>query len=119
VNVAVVFDGSASSDPDGEVVRYDWDFGDGNTAMDAGPNPSNTYANTGIWVVELTVTDNDGSTAKSATQAIIGDGVNVPPTADAGGPYTGDEGVSVRFDGSGSSDPDGEVVRYDWDFGDR
>jgi PKD repeat protein len=118
VNVAVVFDGSASSDPDGEVVRYDWDFGDGNTAIDAGPNPINTYAATGIWIVELTVTDNDGSTAKSATQAIMGDGVNVPPVADAGGPYSGDEGVAVSFDGSGTSDPDGMIVSYDWDFGD-
>jgi PKD repeat protein len=118
VNVAIVFDGSASSDPDGEVVRYDWDFGDGNTAIDAGPNASNTYAATGIWVVELTVTDNDGSTAKSATQAIIGDGVNVPPIADAGGPYSGDEGVAVSFNGAGTSDPDGNIASYAWDFGD-
>jgi len=42
----------------------------------------------------------------------------VPPTADAGGPYTGDEGAPVPFDGGGSTDPDGSIVSFDWDFGD-
>ena len=42
--------------------------------------------------------------------------VNRPPVAEAGGPYTGNEGSAVTFDGNGSSDPDGDVLEYRWDF---
>jgi chitodextrinase len=43
---------------------------------------------------------------------------NEHPVCDAGGPYFGDAGVPVQFDASGSFDPDGEIVTYQWDFGD-
>ncbi len=39
-----------------------------------------------------------------------------PPVADAGGPYTVDEGSSVTFDGSGSADPNNDIVLYEWDL---
>lgn len=62
----------------------------------------------------LTVTDNDGLTDKDTTTADI----HSPPVADADGPYTGVVNEPVQFDGSGSNDPDGRIVRYRWDFGD-
>ncbi|NVL89824.1 MAG: SBBP repeat-containing protein [Desulfobacterales bacterium] len=43
---------------------------------------------------------------------------NQPPIADAGGPYAGDEGAAVTLDASGSTDPDGTIVLYEWDFDD-
>lgn len=41
-----------------------------------------------------------------------------PPLADPGGPYSGDEGSAIAFDGSGSSDPSGGALSFQWDFGD-
>jgi PKD repeat protein len=117
VGVPVTFDGSGSFDPDGDIVAYDWDFGDGTTAPDAGPTPSYTYAATGRYDLILTVTDNEGATAKQGCTVLIGDG-NLPPQADAGAPVSGVVGAAVSFDGSGSSDPDGSIVSYFWNFGD-
>ena len=45
-------------------------------------------------------------------------GLNQAPVANAGGPYVGDEGSSIIFDASGSFDPDGDSLTYEWDFGD-
>ena len=53
-----MFDGTGSSDPDGVIVAYDWDFGDGN--IGSGPNPSHTYAADGIYTVSLAVADDAG-----------------------------------------------------------
>ena len=52
----ITFDASSSSDPDGTVERYKWDFGDGNTAT--GMIVSHTYSSAGKYNVTLTVTDN-------------------------------------------------------------
>jgi YVTN family beta-propeller protein len=57
---ATTFDGSGSSDTDGTVARYDWDFGDGETLEDGGPAPTHLYAEPGTYTVTLTVTDDEG-----------------------------------------------------------
>ena len=54
------FDGSGSTDDDGSIVGYAWEFGDGATA--SGPTPQHTYAADGTFDVHLTVTDDDGAT---------------------------------------------------------
>ncbi len=56
----VAFDAAASTDSDGTVARYDWDFGDGATAPDGGSTPSHAYAKAGTYTVTLTETDNEG-----------------------------------------------------------
>jgi PKD repeat protein len=113
--VAVTFDGSASTDADGSIASYDWDFGDGSAAT--GWIVSHTYF-AGSFTVSLTVTDNSGNT-DTATLNISVAAPNVAPTAVISGPTNGTEGIAVSFDGSGSSDLDGTVVSYDWDFGDN
>jgi PKD repeat protein len=62
------FNGSASNDPDGSIVSYAWNFGDGTTGT--GVSPSKTYSSSGTRTVTLTVTDNGnatGSTSQSVT----------------------------------------------------
>ena len=62
------FNGSASNDPDGSIVSYAWNFGDGTTG--SGVSPSKTYSSSGTRTVTLTVTDNGnatGSTSQSVT----------------------------------------------------
>ena len=65
---ATAFDGSSSSDRDGTVARFDWNFGDGSTASNGGPRPTHIYANPGTYNVTLKVTDDEGcSTAQTYT----------------------------------------------------
>ncbi len=111
------FNGAGSSDPDGNVVSYKWDFGDGSTMQL--PANTHTYAEPGTYVVTLTVTDNEGlSSSENATVAIQSPQGNRPPTANAGGPYYAGLGKPIQFDGSGSKDPDGSLESFVWDFGD-
>ncbi len=64
----VAFDASGSSDTDGAIARYDWDFGDGATLPDGGPTHTHTYADPGTYTARLTVTDELGcSTARVFT----------------------------------------------------
>jgi PKD repeat protein len=63
----LAFDASNSSDVDGTIVSYLWDFGDGNTAM--GLTATHAYADTGTFLVTLTVTDDDGASS-STTQSV-------------------------------------------------
>ncbi len=115
---AVQLDGSASFDPDGNVASYAWNFGDGNTG--SGATPNHTYAAMGNYTASLVVTDDQGasSTASTAQVTISEPLVNLPPVAEPGGPYSGDTGAPVQFDGSGSTDPNGDAIGYAWDFGD-
>jgi PKD repeat protein len=110
----VTFDGSGSVDPDGTILSYDWDFGDGNTGT--GVSPTHVYASIGAYTVSLSVTDNDGATDSATTAADITEVINTPPVADPNGPYSEIPFSPVSFDGSGSFDSDGTIVSYDWDF---
>ncbi len=76
---AVAFDGSGSSDPDGDALTFAWDFGDQDTGT--GPTPSHTYADNGSYTVSLTVTDPSGASHTDQTTATI---ANVAPTVSAG-----------------------------------
>lgn len=106
----VTFDASASQ---GNLSAYDWTFGDGGTA--AGVVVTHAYASPGSYDITLTVTDNS-SLNDSETQVLR---VNAPPTASfvADPPQTV-LASPVTFNASTSSDPDGTIAAFAWDFGD-
>jgi len=108
----VAFDGSQSSDEDGTIVSYGWDFGDGGTG--SGVTVTHTYNEPGNYQVTLTVTDDDGTQDTCDKEIVIKK--NKKP--DSKIEYSLLEENIVAFDGSSSSDEDGTIVSYDWDFGD-
>ncbi len=68
-DLACNFDGSGSSDTDGNIVSYAWDFGDGNSG--SGITVSHSYAAAGTYTVSLTVTDNEGATDTSSQSVTV------------------------------------------------
>src|SRR6185295_9759118 len=58
----------------------------------------------------------DGSLSDDKTFLVTVNNVNRAPVADAGDPYSGTVGVAVNFNGTGSSDPDGDALTFAWDF---
>lgn len=111
---ALALDGSGSGDADGTITDYAWDCeNDGSIDVSSSSPTGSTcaYAAVGSYTINLVVTDDDGDTASATASVSVG---NAPPTADAGGPYAGDEGSAVPLDGSASSDV-GSVVQWEWD----
>ena len=101
----------ASSDSDGSIAAYAWDFGDGTSST--ARNPSHTYAAGGIYSVTLTVTDDDGASSV-ATADVTVVAPNRPPVADFG---VSCNGLTCSFNDA-SSDSDGDIVAWAWEFGD-
>ena len=113
----VTFDPTGSIDPDGTIVSYAWDLGDGTTSTES--NPSHTYSSAGVYTAELTVTDDDGATDTATATVTVTASVNAVPVAVVTADVTqGPAPLEVTFDGSGSADTDGTIVSYEWDLGD-
>jgi len=110
----VALDGSSSSDVDGSIATYAWTFGDGGEG--SGALAEHIYNTAGTFEVALTVTDDDGASDTAALQIVIDD--NEAPVALITAPAAAAIGENARFDGAGSSDADGTVSSFTWDFGD-
>lgn len=113
INDLTVYFIDASSDQDGNIVSYLWDFGDGNQSSLA--SPDHTYGATGTYTAKLTVIDDRGASNTSSLQvAVIDSGVNQVPTASF---IFNTQGREVNFIDQ-SLDNDGQVVSWSWEFGD-
>jgi PKD repeat protein len=80
IGVPIDFTSAGSSDPDGTIASYAWDFGDGTTGT--GASPSKAYATVGTYTVTLTVTDDKGASATAQAQVTVTSGGTggPPPT---------------------------------------
>src|SRR5205823_6028194 len=116
--LSVTADASASSDPDGTIASYRFDFGDGTVVgPQSSPTATHTYA-AGTWTCRVVVTDNGGATG-TASATVTATAANQPPVARLTvTPSSGPAPLSVTADASASSDPDGTIASYRFDFGD-
>ena len=115
----VTLNGNASSDPEGETLTHSWTqtagpdvtFDDNTTATSTFTAPQ-LLTDTDL-VFSLTVTDSVGLT-DTDTVTITVVAINAPPIANAGEDQTVDNGATVTLNGGASSDPDGDVLSYQW-----
>src|SRR5439155_620870 len=101
-----------STDPDGTLVAWNWTSSDGATSTEQNP-PTYTYAQPGTYTVTLAVTDNVGATNSTQQNVTVG-AANQPPVA---GFTPSCSALTCTFT-STSSDPDGSIAGYSWNFGD-
>lgn len=111
----VNFSAAASYDDDNDLLKYFWEFGDGESSE--GLSVTNVYTKGGVYEVVLKVVDNTGLPCNYSIDKTIVTVVE-SPVAYAGNDITACTNSEVVFDGSGSTDSDGIVNSYSWDFGD-
>jgi PKD repeat protein len=115
VGETVFFNGTVSSAGTGHsIVRYDWNFGDGNRR--SGSNVSHVYSVAGTYNVMLTVTDEVGQTAQAVKTVSIG---GSPATAVfTYSPTDPTVGTTLNFNASASKgEGTNTITSYAWDFG--
>jgi len=126
--LVVTFNAVDSTDPDGTIVSYAWDFGDGDT--DAGETVQHAFVattETEIFTVTLTVTDDGGAQAVAEQSIEVRAGEGDATDAGEGLPvarfdvdaFIGVAPVAVTFDAADSTAGTGTIIAYDWDFGDE
>jgi len=113
----VGFDASASRDSDGRIVTFFWDLdGDGTFEQETEvPTAVRTYDDDGRYLARVRVVDDDG--AEATSDDLLIDVANRPPSASFAAAAVAFDGDAVAFV-STAADPDGEVVRWSWMFGD-
>jgi PKD repeat protein len=113
----VNFDGSKSSDADGTIVKYEWDLdGNGSYETETGTEAVavRSYAAAGSYDVRLRVTDSSGN--KSSTLRTVTVTNRAPVSSFTATPSSVNKGQLVSFNGSGSTDQDGTIAKYEWDL---
>ncbi|MFB6290389.1 MAG: PKD domain-containing protein [Candidatus Bipolaricaulia bacterium] len=119
----VTFDLSNSEDPDGVIEEYNLKFGDGQST--SGTDILNVveheYTTAGEYSATLEVTDDDGLTSSTSTTITVTKPPpenQLPSASISLGSDTGTAPVTIEFSAEESSDPDGNIESYRWEFGD-
>ncbi|NWH05408.1 PKD domain-containing protein [Desulfobacter latus] len=115
--LAVDFTGIGTDD-DGQIQLYEWDI-DGDGVYDASATDtgdiSHTYTTPGQYNAIFRVTDSDGLT-DTETKLITVQSAGAPNAVANATPQNGTTPLTVEFTATGSNDPDGSIVQYDWFF---
>jgi hypothetical protein len=115
VDQVIMFDARGSFDHEGEIISYEWDFGNGNHGSEK--ISPHIYDSQGVYPVILTVIDNDGNTGNDTTFAFIGRSNNPPSTPTIKGPQKIKQGVEHTYTFS-ATDPEGDDIYYFIEWGD-
>ncbi len=106
----------SSTDTDGSLTGWAWNFGDGGTSTER--EPVHSYSEAGTYTVTLSVTDSEGSSDESSTQVAVSSSppppANNPPQAEF---ELSCQQLRCTFTDN-STDSDGSIVGRQWDFGD-
>ena len=114
--LTVTFSSAGTTDLDGSVASYLWDFGDGTTSI--APNPQHTYNTPGKYVATLKVTDNVGATTTNTVALEITAPNQNPVAKFTFTPQTGHAPLSITLSSDGSYDSDGAIGNREWHFSD-
>lgn len=112
--LTIIFSAGGSTDPDGYIASYRWDFGDGTSGT--GRDIGHGYAAPGDYNASLTATDNFGNTTTKSFVVTVAPPNQLPVARLAAAQVP--NSLAIQFDGSASSDPDGTIAAWNWDFGD-
>ena len=114
----ISFDASQSIDPDGTILHYHWQMGDGTIYNTTSPSITHAYSNSGTYTVTLTVTDNDGATNTTTITVTVEESKQIPHASFTLSSSSPKIDEILNFDASGSIDSDGTITKYAWNFGD-
>jgi len=116
VNTSIRFNGSKSTDPDGNITKWFWVFGDHTNGT--GKIIQHVYSETGTYTVTLTVTDNKGATNTDTTTCVITQPNRSPTPPSITGPTQGTKNTPYNYTVV-STDADNDTLRYFIIWGDE
>ncbi len=112
----VNFNATGTTDPDGSIVRHEWDL-DGNGSYEtdtaARKGTALSYATAGVRTIKLRVTDSQGHINETTRSLSV---TNEPVASFTASPSPASTGRLVSFNGAASTDPDGTIAKYEWDL---
>lgn len=119
IGARIELNGMGSGDADGDALTYSWTVvsaeTEGGVALsdETSATPSVDVLARGTYVLQLIVNDGELDSEPDTVQVIA---INEPPVADAGADAEAELDTMVMLDGSGSSDPEGAALTYEWRF---
>jgi PKD repeat protein len=116
VPLLVSLNAGISTDPEDDIVEYDWDFDNDGTIDDSGNTAAYTYEAVGSYTAHLVVTDSVGNKDELSIPIVVTEqGIVAALVVDQ---TNGEVPLTVHFDASGSTYKEGSIVSYEYDFGD-